>query len=1098
MTSRKRKGGSRAPEVDAGLAGPPEVEDIRVLDVMLLDGTEPGQAAPGRAVRSIAAALTAAGARVQVAAATQAAEEWAEAEAQGDTGSARVLLAVAGRHPAALLESSLAMVDAPGALFLLDAPWSGEDAAAGRFFDELWVPSRALAEAAAPRVDRPVRVVGLPGQVHLEYFLGRRHFRIPESAFVFLAPVDAGQVDAERTAVATVRAFGAVLASRRSFGLSLVLRLRGAWSPSSLESIRVEAARCSDPTLILARPLSDPEEANLIRCADAVVSLHDWLPFGQDLARAMFLGKPVLAAAGGGNREFMNASNCLLLDGEPGAEAPEGDRSAEAWVERAAAQMTRLLTDGTLRQAISSRARRDLLVGWSDLAIGLGYLRGLREMRCTALGPVAGPRPAPRVMLDGRSPVGPLAGRDVYYAEGEPPRILFVAHDAHRYGAQMVLLNMLRWLRGASGLTHRILLLDGGPLVDEFRAVAEVVVLDHGSGEPAPCAVLEGARRLFPEPPDLVYGNTVVTGRSYAALSELGAPIITHVHELQKSIERFVGLDVMADVVARTSRFIAVSPPVADNLRTRWGVPDARISLVHPHVRRRYDDDVFRRRSDVRRALGLPLEAGIVWGTGSTDWRKGPDLFVEVAAALVGSGQREVRFIWLGGDFAAQRDRIERLGMSPYVWFRGPRDDPRAYFAAGDVFCLPSREDPFPLVCLEAAEAGLPVVCFDGSGGMPALIREGAGCVVPSGDVEEMAAATGRLLADPALRDTLGRKGRSLVNERHTTDAQVPQLLAACRSVVRGRPRVSVIMPSYNYARYLEGRMRSIYEQTARDLEVIILDDGSTDGSLELLREHERRSNTRILATRANSGNVFRQWLRGLSMATGDLVWIAEADDLCESSFLERLLPHFDDPDVVLAYCHSRVIDGDGALVENLDYRRGYLGDLSATKWFQSYRNTGAREVEEGLGVRNTIPNVSAVVFRRSAVAGLAESLTKYRFSGDWLLYLHLASRGAFCYEAEGLNLHRRHDNSVVAQTLRAVPAVLAEFRGIHEFVLSHFAVSDDLVRRMFQFVYQTLPTWIPALRAEDVDRYYLSGKLRAARDAATAAGDRTSTGVLA
>lgn len=1098
MSRPERGTGRLAAEVGSAKPSAAPVEDATALDVLLLDGTGSDPVQPGRAVRSIAGALTAAGARVLVATAAEAARAWPEVEAESGAGAARVLLAVAGRSPASLLKCPLAMVDAPGVLFLLDVPESVDDAAAGRFFDELWVPSRAIAEAVAHRADRPVRVVGLPGHVRLEYFVGRRHFKIPESAFVFLALVDADQKDAEEAALVTVRAFRRVLGSHPAHDVALVLRLKGPWAGSSLETIRGEALRCQHQVIVLARSLADTEETNLLRCADAVVSLHEWLPFGQDLAQAMFLGKPVIATARAGNLEFMNAKNSLLVNGGCDTDAPVGEGTTAGLAGRTADLMAKLMTDRGLRQSLAAAARRDLLVGWSELAIGLGYVRELRATRRAARECLSGTQAATPAVHRRRSVVRPPAAGPVYYAEADPPSILFVSHDAHRYGAQMVLLDMLRWTKGSKGVTSKVLFLDGGPLVEEFGAVAEIVVLDGAGEDLDPRDVLNGARRLFPRPPDLVYGNTGVTGRYYAALSELGAPIITHVHELQKSIERFVGPEVMGEVVARSRHFIAVSPPVAENLRARWGVPDSKISLVYPHIRPRFDSEVFRRRAEVRRSLGLPLDTAIVWGTGSTDWRKGPDLFVDVAASLVKGGRRDVRFIWLGGDFGAQRALIEHLGVAGYVSFRGPTDDPRAYFAAGDIFCLPSREDPFPLVCLEAAEAGLPVVCFDGAGGMPALVREGAGCVVPFGDVDEMAVQTARLIADSTLRDTLGRNGRSLVLERHTTETQVPQLLASCRAVVRGRPRVSIIIPNYNYARYLEGRMRSVYEQTATDFEVIILDDGSTDGSLELLREYEARPNTRILATTTNSGSVFRQWLRGLSMANGDLVWIAEADDRCESSFLDRLVPHFDDPDVVLAYCHSRVIDGNGALVEDLDYRDGYLGDLSATKWLVPYHCPGTREVEEGLGVRNTIPNVSAVVFRKSAVTGLVASLTKYRFSGDWLLYLHLASRGAFCYDPEGLNFHRRHDRSVVAQTLRAVPAVLAEFRGIHEFVLANFTVSDELVRKMFHFVYETLPTWIPGLRTEDVDRYYLSERLRAAKQSSAHSREGTCPGVPA
>ena len=90
--------------------------------------------------------------------------------------------------------------------------------------------------------------------------------------------------------------------------------------------------------------------------------------------------------------------------------------------------------------------------------------------------------------------------------------------------------------------------------------------------------------------------------------------------------------------------------------------------------------------------------------------------------------------------------QIEDSGLAAHVTFLGPKPNPRDWFRAGDVFLLPSREDPFPLVCLEAAEAGMPVVCFAEAGGMPDFVEDDAGFVVPYLDVEAMAEAV-----DPEL-----------------------------------------------------------------------------------------------------------------------------------------------------------------------------------------------------------------------------------------------------------------------------------------------------------------------------------------------------------
>jgi glycosyltransferase involved in cell wall biosynthesis len=99
-----------------------------------------------------------------------------------------------------------------------------------------------------------------------------------------------------------------------------------------------------------------------------------------------------------------------------------------------------------------------------------------------------------------------------------------------------------------------------------------------------------------------------------------------------------------------------------------------------------------------------------------------------------------------------------------------------------DVFALPSREDPFPLVMLEAATHGLPTVCFAQAGGAPEFVGADAGVVVPYLDVDAFAAACAALRDDPARRTALGLEARRRVGAEHGVETQGPKLL---RSIER-------------------------------------------------------------------------------------------------------------------------------------------------------------------------------------------------------------------------------------------------------------------------------------------------------------------------
>ena len=106
-------------------------------------------------------------------------------------------------------------------------------------------------------------------------------------------------------------------------------------------------------------------------------------------------------------------------------------------------------------------------------------------------------------------------------------------------------------------------------------------------------------------------------------------------------------------------------------------------------------------------------------------------------------------------------------------------------------------------------------------------------------------------------------------------------------------PRVSIIVPNYNHARYLPDRLLSIEQQTYQDFEIILLDDCSTDNSRDLIFNYA--SNPKVsqcILNEKNSGSPFIQWVRGISLAQGEWIWIAESDDLADPMFLQSMLKY--------------------------------------------------------------------------------------------------------------------------------------------------------------------------------------------------------------
>jgi glycosyltransferase involved in cell wall biosynthesis len=290
---------------------------------------------------------------------------------------------------------------------------------------------------------------------------------------------------------------------------------------------------------------------------------------------------------------------------------------------------------------------------------------------------------------------------------------------------------------------------------------------------------------------DLIYANTVAT---LGALSTLAArhhvPAICHVHELEMGIRSNCGVDAFRRAQRDVDTYIVASRAVADNLRTTHCVEPERIRQVYEAIpigeRDRAATAALGART--RRELDIPHDAFVVGGCGTMDWRKAPEVFLQIAARVArGDLGRAVHFVWIGGTSSgAPLDGLlydaRRLGLDAIAHFVGPQREPARYFAMFDAFLLSSREDPFPLVCLEAATLEVPTVCFADAGGMAELIEEDAGFVVPYLDIERAAECLVAMGRSEALRVGLGARAAEKVRAAHDIEVvgrQIASLLDA-------------------------------------------------------------------------------------------------------------------------------------------------------------------------------------------------------------------------------------------------------------------------------------------------------------------------------
>jgi O-antigen biosynthesis protein len=603
-------------------------------------------------------------------------------------------------------------------------------------------------------------------------------------------------------------------------------------------------------------------------------------------------------------------------------------------------------------------------------------------------------------------------------------RVVLVGHDAHPHGAQFLLLYLAREMVRRFGLAVECVLLHGGPLEADYRVAAPLHLL--AGADPAGVAAKSLAAKLKAGGFDAAIANTTACGLFARTLKEAGLTVVALVHEQSAVLETYEGRGLLTEATALTSacdRVVFPNRVVADEFRRKIQVEAAK-AVVRPqglykHSRLRTPSAVEKARRAIRSEFGWLASTRIVLAVGFGDRRKGIDLFVSVAEHVLAQ-ERDVAFIWvgkldeeLGPDVTTRRDKS---AFARQIAFAGFRSDTDAFYAAADLMVLPSREDPFPSVLLEAFDSKLPAVAFAGVGGFEGLFASDVGTVVTAFDVAEFGDAVLALLRDNALRQRKGVTAARLIREHYSFTHYVRHLLTMAGVATR---TISVVVPNYNYCCYLDMRLHTIVTQTHAPFEVIVIDDASSDGSADWLADNLACvcPDAELVVNATNSGSVFRQWYNGCRRATGEFVWIAEADDLADRGFLDTVMRAFDDPDVVLSYCQSRQIASDGTILcgDYLDY----VADISPQKWRSDYVVDGIDEIRTALAVKNTIPNVSAVVFRRRALIEALEAnleeLDRLQVVGDWLVYLDVMRQGKVAFAARALNSHRRRTESVTA-----------------------------------------------------------------------------------
>jgi glycosyltransferase involved in cell wall biosynthesis len=366
-------------------------------------------------------------------------------------------------------------------------------------------------------------------------------------------------------------------------------------------------------------------------------------------------------------------------------------------------------------------------------------------------------------------------------------KILFISHEASLTGAPKVLLCFMQWLAKHHGDKYDIgiLHLKGGKLEGKFNEIAKNVYKIHPDIKSEFSKILNKLfkrrlksktfkqkviKEIVNQDFDLLYANTALSLDIAIAIkdqSEKRPKLIAHIHELDTILK----LSLQDKSIFRhVDKAIAVSKLVKENLITNWQVNETKIEVVYEF------SDV----GLIKKANSDTKGDFTVGGSGFVHWRKGYDLFIQVARYIDDNHpDLNIKFQWVGKvniqEELILNEDLRKLNLLHKVKFLGEKENPVENYSNFDVFFMSSREDPFPLVCIEVGMLGKPIICFEQATGIQEVLSDGGGKIVPYLNVEKAAEAIIDycINKDELEKDSLKAKA---VFSNYTPEKQCPKI----------------------------------------------------------------------------------------------------------------------------------------------------------------------------------------------------------------------------------------------------------------------------------------------------------------------------------
>ena len=366
--------------------------------------------------------------------------------------------------------------------------------------------------------------------------------------------------------------------------------------------------------------------------------------------------------------------------------------------------------------------------------------------------------------------------------------ILFISHDGNRAGAQIFLFNIMRFFKSENYGVVLLILNNWGSLREEFETNFDTYYFDseNSASKIKKIKELLGTKsNLLQEINkkyniDLIYANTIA---SVGILEEVktifNKPIISHIHELSFSIEQFGSKGCIEKLNTYSTKIIACSKAVKENLISKNIELELKTIVVHSFVENDKILAIHNKENitEVKKEFGIGGKHFLIGACGNADWRKAPDVFLSIVKEVV-SQTKDVQFIWVGVNkndilFFQLIYDAQKLGIEKYITWLPATPKAISILNTLDVFLVCSREDPFPLVMLEAALCEKPIVGFKNTGGAEEFIEEDCGFTSFYLDIKSISQNILNLQKDPVMAKRMGKSAQNKVLKKYSFENSI-------------------------------------------------------------------------------------------------------------------------------------------------------------------------------------------------------------------------------------------------------------------------------------------------------------------------------------